>query len=211
MKYSYNPPLAIKKLFNNFIWESSTDKILLTFDDGPNPGTSEHLLKLLSDNNLKCVFFCVGNNISKYGTLCGEMISEGHVIANHTYNHQIITKAKKEKVEQEIESFNSLLLRKFDYKIKFFRPPHGRFNLSLGRMLREKNITNVMWSLLTYDYKNNLKLVNFAVQKYLKENSIIAMHDSNKSKDVVTHEIKVILEEASKRGYEIGKPAECLK
>ena len=33
---------------------------LLTFDDGPNPGTTEIILKKLSEEKIKALFFCVG-------------------------------------------------------------------------------------------------------------------------------------------------------
>ncbi len=68
-----------------------------------------------------------------------------------------------------------------------------------------------MWSLLTYDYKNDLNLIKLAVNKYLKTNSIIVLHDSLKSKNVVLEGIEIIFEEARKRGFEIGEPAGCLK
>jgi hypothetical protein len=68
-----------------------------------------------------------------------------------------------------------------------------------------------MWSLLTYDYKNDLNIVKFAISKNLFSNSIIVLHDSNKSKDIISESIKVITEEVEKKKYQIGKPSECLK
>jgi len=95
MRYKYNPPLIIKKIFNNFIWETSNNKILLTFDDGPNPGTTEIILEELNNQKIKAVFFCVGNNIHKYPELAKDILANGHLIANHTYNHKIISSAAR--------------------------------------------------------------------------------------------------------------------
>ncbi len=62
-RYLYNPPAIIKKIFNEFYWQSTNNKILLTFDDGPNPGITEKILEQLSSLNIKALHFCVGNNI----------------------------------------------------------------------------------------------------------------------------------------------------
>ncbi len=63
-----------------------------------------------------------------------------------------------------------------------------------------------MWSLLTYDYKNDLNLVKFAVKNYLRKDSIIVLHDSLKSKDIILDSIKFIAEEVNNKNYEFGKP-----
>ena len=34
MKYRHNQPFILKKLFSDFYWNTSNDKLLLTFDDG---------------------------------------------------------------------------------------------------------------------------------------------------------------------------------
>jgi hypothetical protein len=67
-----------------------------------------------------------------------------------------------------------------------------------------------MWSLLTYDYKNDLAFVKFATQKYLNKDSIIVLHDSNKSKNIIVDSISLISDEAGKRNYQFGDPEECL-
>ena len=45
MKYLYNPPIILKKIFSDFSWNTNNGKVLLTFDDGPNPGTTEIISK----------------------------------------------------------------------------------------------------------------------------------------------------------------------
>ena len=55
-----------------------------------------------------------------------------------------------------------------------------------------------MWSLLTYDYKNDINIVKFAINNYLNSNSIIVLHDSNKSKNIIADSIKYIVEAALK-------------
>ena len=76
--------------------------------------------------------------------------------------------------------------------------------------MKKHDLKNVMWSLLTYDYKNDLSIVKFAIEKYLKHNSIIVLHDSNKSKSIISDSISLIADEVRKRNYQFGGADECL-
>ncbi len=211
MKYKYNPPSLVKRILNNHQWDSIIPKILITFDDGPNPGTTEIILKELQSKSIKSVFFCVGENLKRNPNLVSEILSEGHVIGNHSYSHQIITKQKKSAIVESINQVQQLMLNSYNYKMRYFRPPHGRFDLRTNKILEQFGLKNIMWSLLTYDYKNDINIVKFAISKYLSNNSIIVLHDSAKSKNIIVDSINFILEETEKKNYQIGNPTECLK
>ena len=211
MKYSYDPPDIIKKLFNVFQWNSKNDKILFTFDDGPIPEVTPGILDFLNKNKIKVLFFCVGNNINKNSGLVKDIISENHTIGNHTFNHKRLTRLKEEEIQKEITDFNIILKEKYNYDVKYFRPPHGRFNKSVVSQINKANLEPVMWSLLTGDYKNDINLVKFGISKYLRSNSIIVLHDSLKSKDIIIDSLKFILEKINEKNYRIGEPSECLR
>ena len=210
MKSQYDPPYIVKKIFPGFQWESKIDKILLTFDDGPLSGNTDNILRKLNDFKIKAVFFCVGNNILKNSSLAAEILNEGHIVGNHTFNHSQLTSPGFDNYS-EIDCFNRLVNDKLGYEVKYFRPPHGRFNLSTGKLLKNKKLTNVMWSLLTYDFKGDSSLVKYSVVRYLKKNSIIVLHDSLKSQNIILDSISFIADEVSGKGFTFGEPAECLK
>jgi peptidoglycan-N-acetylglucosamine deacetylase len=211
MKFRYNPPDVIKKMFSSFQWESKTDKVLLTFDDGPIPETTPLILDTLSGYNIKAAFFCVGENIQRYPDLCRDLIKEGHLVCNHTFNHKPLTNLNRNDAAGQIERFNNLIKSDFNGDVLYFRPPHGRFNFSTPSLMKEMHLTNVMWSLLTYDFRNDLTIVKFAVNKYLEKNSVVVLHDSLKSKDIIGESIRYIVDESSRKGFQIGAPSECLR
>jgi peptidoglycan/xylan/chitin deacetylase (PgdA/CDA1 family) len=210
-KFLYNPPVLIKKVFSSTAWNTANNKVLLTFDDGPIPETTGIILDILRSNNIKAAFFCVGNNIKKNPGLAEKILSDGHLIGNHTFNHKVLTKAAPEEMMHEINAVNEIMLDEFQYQIKYFRHPHGKFNLKTLSALKKQNLTNVMWSLLTYDYKNDLNIVKFAVKKYLCKDSLIVLHDSIKSGRVISGSIDAVINEVYDKGYEFGVPEECLK
>lgn len=211
MKYYYNPPSIVKILNRSFRWNTRNNKILLTFDDGPTEAATQKILNVLNNNQLKAVFFCVGNNIKNQQALAERILSDSHTIANHTMNHKLLTKMSREESIDEITPFNDLLKEKFNYNVKYFRPAHGRFNLKTKGILKELNMECVMWNLLTYDYENNIEKVKYSIDNYLKENSILVFHDSIKCSDIIEEALNYTVEQADKRGFKFGEPEDCLK
>ncbi|UCH66045.1 MAG: polysaccharide deacetylase family protein [Ignavibacterium sp.] len=210
MLHNINPPYLIKKIYSQFKWDTSNNKVLLTFDDGPNPGTTEKILLALNEFNIRALFFCVGTNVERYNSLTNQIIDEGHVVGNHTINHKLLIKLNEKDALREIKSFNSLMLENFNYIVRYFRPPFGWFKFNTGKMMQKTGLTCVMWNLVTYDYHANLEKVKRIVDNYLQSNSIIVLHDSNKTTDIIVDSIKYIVDKAGKHNFEFGAPEECL-
>ena len=209
-KLLYVPPKIIRILFPNTIWESKIDKILFTFDDGPNLETTPIILEKLNEHSIKAIFFCVGENVKKYPELTKRIIDEGHLIGNHTISHKNINLLNI-KANSSIAECSNIIEKTTGIEPKYFRPPHGRIGLLTETLMKRNNLTNVMWSLLTYDYKSDFNIVIFAVNKYLNKNSIIVLHDSLKSEAIIEKSIDYIIEKTKQNGYEIGDPSKCLK
>lgn len=211
MKLQYNPPLIIKKLFKDFLWQTSNSKILLTFDDGPNKGITDKILFTLNQLKIKALFFCIGDNIKCNNDLTNQILDEGHSIGNHTYYHNVLISLNRKEALEEINNVNELMKNDFDYELKYFRPPYGRVNFKTKKLMNETGMKCVMWNLLTYDYKNDIKRVKFSIDNYLQNNSIIVLHDNSKSSDFIVDSIKYIADSAAKNGFEFGVADECLK
>lgn len=209
-KTKYVPPKIFHKLFPKTIWNSKIDEILFTFDDGPNPETTLKILNKLKEHNIKAIFFCVGENVEKYPELAKQIIHEGHLIGNHTISHQNINFFSPN-TNLKIAQCSEIIEKIVGVKPKYFRPPHGRIGLLTERLMKRNNLTNVMWSLLTYDYKNDFNIVIFAVDNYLNKNSVVVLHDSIKSESIIEKSIDYIIEKAKQNDYEIGDPSKCLK
>jgi len=211
LRYKYHPPYLVKKLFNDFIWETSDNKVLLTFDDGPTEAATGKILSVLKGSQIKAVFFCVGNNIKTHPALAEKILEDGHIIANHTMNHKLLTRLKREESIEEISAFNDMMKEKFNYDVKYLRPPYGRFNLKTNGILNELNLKSVMWNLLSYDFENSIEKVKYSINNYLRKNSIIVFHDSLKSSDIIEDSLNYTIDQISKKGFEFGEPEDCLK
>jgi peptidoglycan/xylan/chitin deacetylase (PgdA/CDA1 family) len=76
-------------MFPKRVWTfpKESNAVFLTFDDGPIPIVTPWVLKELKKHNAKATFFCIGENIKKHPDIFKALISEGHSIGNHTFNH----------------------------------------------------------------------------------------------------------------------------
>lgn len=64
-----------------------SDKVVyLTFDDGPSQYTAE-VLSILKREGVPATFFLLGQQVERYPDMVKQIVSEGHAIGNHTYNH----------------------------------------------------------------------------------------------------------------------------
>ena len=62
-------------------------EVVLTFDDGPHPGTTEQVLKALARACVHATFFVVGQHAAEHPALLKRIIAEGHTVGHHSQTH----------------------------------------------------------------------------------------------------------------------------
>jgi peptidoglycan/xylan/chitin deacetylase (PgdA/CDA1 family) len=121
-------------------------EVVLTFDDGPWPGSTEAVLKALADECLKATFFEIGEHASWHPQITKRVIDAGMTVGTHTWSHQDLAQKPydndPEKAEQEIEMGNSSVHSAADGgKIApFFRFPYLQQSPQLASYLADRNI-----------------------------------------------------------------------
>jgi peptidoglycan/xylan/chitin deacetylase (PgdA/CDA1 family) len=151
---------------------TTTKELCLTFDDGPNPDTTPEILDILESVDLKAAFFCNGREAEKYPGLVDLIVSKGHVIGNHGYDH---LSGWKTNVSDYIE--NVQMAEKFTSST-LFRPPYGSISLSQYREVK-KNYKIVFWDLMPYDFDEKFggkRAFNILKEK-IRSGSIIVLHE----------------------------------
>jgi peptidoglycan/xylan/chitin deacetylase (PgdA/CDA1 family) len=200
---------SIKKIFSNYIWDvpNTEKKIFLTFDDGPTPEITEWVLKELKTYQAKATFFCIGKNISNHKDIFFKIISEGHSIGNHTYNHLNGWKISTEEYLSNVELCNSeiknLESKILDQKPPLFRPPYGKIKKSQSKKLRQLGYKIIMWDVLSADFDRNItpeKCLDNVVQN-IKSGSVIVFHDSIKAYENLEYTLPRALQILKERGF----------
>jgi len=158
--------------------EEDESRVYLTFDDGPHPEITPYVLDILDKYGFKASFFCIGDNVVKHPETYNEVLSRGHRVGNHTFNHlngfQTSNSQYIDNVAKAAEVIDSTL----------FRPPYGRINDSQRGVVKKK-YEIVMWDILTHDYSPRLNKSDCLQQitKLTKPGSIIVFHDSTKAQE----------------------------
>ena len=177
----------IKKIFSNYTWDvsNSGNNVYLTFDDGPIPEITTWVLEELKKYALKATFFCIGENIAKHPEIFKKVISEGHAIGNHTFNHLNGWKTPTEIYIENIKLCEEVIEKTTNYnsKSKLFRPPYGKLKTAQARAIEKLGYEIIMWDVLSADFDTTLSKEQCLdnVLSNVKPGSIIVFHDSVKA------------------------------
>jgi len=78
-------------------------EVVLTFDDGPWPGTTPRILDALKNECVRATFFLLGRNAIAHGDLARREIAEGHTVAYHTFSHPLLGRMRLDAAKAEID------------------------------------------------------------------------------------------------------------
>lgn len=200
--YLVKTPQIIQNLFPNFTWKIPTDEkvVYLTFDDGPVPMVTPWVLEQLKNYGAKATFFSVGDNIRKYPDVFKQVLSEGHAVGNHTFNHL------NGWTTENIPYFHNVRHCANRMDSVLFRPPYGRLKPKQAQFL-QRHYRIVMWDVLSGDFDPKISseqcLAN--VVDNAEPGSIIVFHDSVKAEDKLREVLPQVLEHFTAEGYQFGK------
>lgn len=172
-------------------------KIALTFDDGPHPQYTPEMLAALKERNVKATFFLLGQEVEKYPEIVKQIQEDGHLIGNHSYKHEQLSKLPMEQACNQVGRTNELIYGITGLYPSYLRPPFGDWHEKLDC---EVNMVEVLWDVDTLDWssQNHAKIVE-KVLKNVQENDIILMHDGYETSVTAAMEI---IDTLQKQGYE---------
>lgn len=78
-------------------------EVVLTFDDGPWPGTTPRVLAALAQECVRATFFMIGKPASAHPELVRRVAAEGHSIGTHTWSHPSLMRIAPDKAVAEID------------------------------------------------------------------------------------------------------------
>ncbi len=187
-------------------------RIALTFDDGPNPAATEHLLEILDRHRARATFFVIGRFAAAEPGLVSEIAGRGHALGNHTWAHPSLPTTSdptlrleldrtREAVEAAGASFAEVEGR------AIMRPPYGRRRPGTLRTLAEEGYAPVMWSITCYDWRRSTTARAIGRRgRRARGGDIVLLHDgsdrrvgADRSKTVAA--TQAILERGGGEGY----------
>ncbi len=83
--------------------------VALTYDDGPSPTVTPRILNCLKENGGRATFFMVGQKVIKSPDVLKQMVAQGCEVANHTFDHTLMTKVSPTDLANQLVATNQVV------------------------------------------------------------------------------------------------------
>jgi peptidoglycan/xylan/chitin deacetylase (PgdA/CDA1 family) len=131
---------------------ATSNRVALTFDDGPDPMT-ERYLDVLDELGVPATFFLIGQRAAYYPALVREYLRRGHQIAGHGFDHARFTKLGRRALLEQCAQTETALGGQLSGR-PWLRPPHGSLDATALLNLVTSGYTVAMWSVDSRDYES---------------------------------------------------------
>ncbi|MGA5079928.1 polysaccharide deacetylase family protein [Streptomyces griseoincarnatus] len=193
-------------------------RLVLTFDDGPDPTWTPKMLDVLKKHDAHAVFFVTGTMASRYPDLVQRMVDEGHEVGLHTFNHPDLSLQSKKRIDWELSQNQLALTGAAGIRTSLFRPPYSSFSDAMD---------NKSWPVTEYiGSRGYLTVVNNTDSEDWKrpgvdeiirratpkngEGAIVLMHDSGGDRSQTLAALDTFLPDLKDKGYEFDNLTEAL-
>ncbi|MGV9341486.1 glycosyltransferase [Streptomyces sp. NPDC003688] len=103
------------------------NRLVLTFDDGPDPTWTPKVLDILKKHHAHATFFVTGTMTSRHPELVKRMVDEGHEVGLHTFNHPDLSYHSRSRADWELSQGQLALAGAAGIRSSLFRPPYSSF------------------------------------------------------------------------------------
>lgn len=191
-------------------------KVLLTFDDGPDPKWTPQILDLLDARGVKAAFFLIGENAQARPDLVRREFAEGHTVGNHTFTHPDLSRVSPLRMEVELNVNERLLEWITGRQSRLFRPPYhsdealdesqnaqviarasGLGYLTLGQDIDPEDFA-----------EHDANVIAERVLAQVGKGSVILLHDGGGDRSATLAALPLILDGLAARGISLATPEE---
>jgi peptidoglycan/xylan/chitin deacetylase (PgdA/CDA1 family) len=189
-------------------------EIIFTFDDGPDPKTTERVLETLKTRHVSAIFFMVGwrfqrGDTEKARALVARILDEGHVIANHTITHAQLCGLAPEGIDREIAGARDILERETRMSVPWFRTPYGAHCSRLLESLTRQGIAHFHWDIDPQEWqgKSAKATAAYVIRQLarLDGRAVLLMHDTKPATVAALPEILTWMATENARRKAIGR------
>ncbi|WP_328860720.1 bifunctional polysaccharide deacetylase/glycosyltransferase family 2 protein [Streptomyces sp. NBC_00306] len=193
-------------------------KLVLTFDDGPDPVWTPRVLDALKAHDAHAVFFITGTMASRYPDLVARMVREGHEIGLHTFNHPDLAFQSTDRIDWELSQNQLALAGAAGIRTSLFRPPYSSSSEALdnkswpvAQYIGSHGYITVFNNTDSEDWKRPgaQAILDRATPSGTK-GSIVLMHDSGGERSQTVAALQRLLPQMKARGYTFANLTEAL-
>ncbi|HEX6550853.1 MAG TPA: polysaccharide deacetylase family protein [Gammaproteobacteria bacterium] len=192
-------------------------QVALTFDDGPDPVVTPQVLDALAEAGAHATFFVIGKSLAANPALARRMLSEGHVVGNHSWQHSRLQNFYFANWHtREINAgMRAIAEATGQAAPRLYRPPVGLKSWAVGRAAARHGLTLVAWSLHSRDTRlPSAEQVARRVLDRVQAGDIVLLHDGHdlpgRGRPFCAQAVRLILQGLRKKGLQCVTVPELL-
>ncbi|MDI6689899.1 MAG: glycosyltransferase [Actinomycetota bacterium] len=194
-------------------------KIVLTFEDGPDPLYTPKILRILKRHDVKATFFVVGQKVLVHPELVRKEFDEGHEIGNHTFSHVHLAKTSRLQAHLELTLTQRLLQAITRKSFVLFRPPEVFFagdkinyeGLKAIKIAQDFGYISVLYGIDPQDWKRpGVEQMLKSCLSEVERGSVILLHDGGRDCSQTVEALPKIITSLKGKGFEFVTLSELL-
>lgn len=155
-------------------------QIVLTFDDGPDPVDTPHLLEVLNRHEVVATFFVLGERAAAFPHLIRDIHAAGHQIGLHGYWHTHFPLVDAKELHTQLDTTRNLISAASGCElssIRDVRPPYGTFLPGTLMKLLLWNYRPVMWSSVPLHWLQSVHATVQQVVEQMTNGMLLVLHE----------------------------------
>ncbi|NUU19429.1 polysaccharide deacetylase family protein [Cellulomonas humilata] len=149
----------------------------LTFDDGPNTGTTNQLISTLRNAGATATVFPTGSNAQSNASLMQAYKNAGLQIGNHSWDHPHLVNLSQSDIQSQLSRTQTAIQQTAGVTPTLFRPPYGETNQTLKNVESSLGLREIIWDVDSNDWNNASADAIRQAAARLTNGQIILMHD----------------------------------
>jgi len=158
-----------------------TDRVAVTFDDGPHPDGTPAVLDELAGRGAHATFFLVGEQVARRPALARRIVEDGHELAIHGYRHTLILRTRVRELATDLDRALAAIEDAAGVSPTLYRPPYGVFSSGALAHVRARGWHPLLWSRWGRDWERRATPSSIArrASARLCPGDVVLLHDSD--------------------------------
>jgi len=201
------------------------NKLVLSFDDGPDRQWTPKILDVLKEKHAPGTFFIIGEKGNEAPDLLKREYGEGHEIGNHTFTHPKLDEISHTQIKWELNLTQRLIESTLGVKSILFRPPYGidhqpeyaeevaqlPYPQDLGYIIVGQRVDPDDWRMTEDKHQRPAQeIVDDVIRQAKRSGNIILLHDGGGDRSQTLAALPLMIDQLRALGYEFVSVSDLL-
>lgn len=176
--------------------------VMLTIDDGPSAYWTPRYLRLLQKYDVHATFNLIGEQVPSQRALVHAIASQGHVLANHTWTHDLRLPSRyPADIRSEMARTNDAIERAARVRPRIFRSPGGAWGPRIFDALVVEQMVPLGWDIDPRDWARPGTTAIETSMLQARPGDIILCHDGGGDRSETYAALARVIPALKRRGY----------